>query len=475
MCDRTIERGVVGCTAGAHRLIAMTPSSFARSPPSTPFLGRNDLGTHAGLGCRSPGVNDSERGPVDRPTQTRRDRLASPATAAVVCAIAIAFGAAALILCIIDHKVSSAGPILIPTTMFGAVGVVVARRQPRNPIGWLLIFVALLENMFVFATAYLVFSHWLGHGLGALPRAALWFENSFWDLGLIVGLPALLLFPNGSIPSRRWRTTLRIYVVAAVLVVAPQCVAATILVRWHNLQIDASGNPIGSPSISGFVAFEGSGLAVMVLVPLLASWVVRQVTAFRRSSGILRQQLKWSTPGALVLVISIAVEVPLSDLGTSAEVNVLNDVATAMFGAFPLGMGLGILRYRLYDIDRLISRTLSYTVMTGLLIGVYVGIVVLATNVLSFSSPVAVTASTLVAAALFNPLRRGSQRMVDRRFNRSGYDAETTVAAFSARLRDAVDLETVRVDLLAVVKHAVEPAHASIWISPARAGRAGSP
>jgi hypothetical protein len=374
-----------------------------------------------------------------------------------------------------DHKASNAGLVLIPTTMFAAVGVVVARRQPANPIGWLLILVALLENTFVFSAAYVVFNHWLGHGVGALPRAALWFENSFWDLGLIIGLPSLLLFPNGSIPSPRWRTTLRIYVFAAVLVVASQCFTAALLVDLKGLQVDANGTPIGTPSSSGFVTFLGSGLAVMVLVPLLASWVVRQVTAFRRSSGILRQQLKWSTFGALVLVISLAVEVPLSDLGTSTVVNVLNDVSTAMFGAFPLGMGLGILRYRLYDIDRLISRTLSYTVVTGLLIGVYVGIVVLTTNVLSFSSPVAVTASTLAAAALFNPLRKGSQRIVDRRFNRAGYDAEATVAAFSARLRDAVDLETVRLDLLAVVSHAVEPAHASIWISPARATRASSP
>ena len=269
---------------------------------------------------------------------------------------------------------------------------------------------------------------------------------------------------------------MHIYVVAAVLVVASQCVTATILVRWHNLQLDANGNPIGSPSTSGFVAFGGSGLAVLVLLPLLASWVVRQVSAFRRSSGILRQQLKWSTLGALVLVISLAVQVPLgNDLGTSTAVTVSNNVAIAMFGAFPVGMGLGILRYRLYDLDRLISRTLSYTVVTGLLIGVYVGIVVITTNVLSFSSPVAVTASTLAAAALFNPLRRGSQRIVDRRFNRTGYDADATVAAFSARLRDAVDLETVRLDLLAVVSHAVEPAHAAIWISPARATRASSP
>jgi small basic protein len=138
-------------------------------------------------------------------------------------------------------------------------------------------------------------------------------------------------------------------------------------------------------------------------------------------------------------------------------------------------MGLGILRYRLYDIDRLISRTLSYTVVTGLLIGVYVGIVVLTTDVLSFSSPVAVTASTLAAAALFSPIRNAAQRFIDRRFNRASYDAELTVAAFSARLRDAVDLDTIRADLLAVVGRAVEPTHAAIWISPARATRADSP
>jgi NhaP-type Na+/H+ or K+/H+ antiporter len=175
-----------------------------------------------------------------------------------------------------------------------------------------------------------------------------------------------------------------------------------------------------------------------------------------------------------VLVISLAVSVPLGNDKSSAA-QVLDTLLADLFGAFPLGLGLGILKYRLYDIDRLISRTLSYAVVTGLLIGVYVGIVVLTTNVLSFSSPVAVTASTLAAAALFTPIRNAAQRLVDRRFNRAGYDAEATVAAFSARLRDAVDLETVRLDLLAVVSHAVEPAHASIWISPARAARASSP
>jgi hypothetical protein len=412
---------------------------------------------------------------MHRLTRAALQRLARPATAAVLAALAVAIGAASLIMSVVDHRVSSTAPILIPTTMFAAVGVVVARRQSTNPIGWLLILVALFENGFVFSEAFVLFNHWLGHGLGVPSLAALWFEGSFWDLGLIIGLPSLLLFPDGAVPSRRWRATLRVYVVAGVLVVASQCVTATILVRWNDLQIDANGQQVGTPSSSGAFAFLGSGLAVLVLVPLLASWVVRQVMAFRRSTGVLRQQLKWSTLGALVLVVSLAVEVPLSDLASSTVANVLNNISLALFGAFPLGMGLGILRYRLYDIDRLISRTLSYTLVTGLLIGVYVGIVVLTTNVLSFSSPVAVTASTLAAAALFTPVRNAAQRLVDRRFNRASYDAETTVAAFSARLRDAVDLETVRIDLLAVVGRAVEPAHAAVWISPAHATRASSP
>jgi hypothetical protein len=125
---------------------------------------------------------------------------------------------------------------------------------------------------------------------------------------------------------------------------------------------------------------------------------------------------------------------------------------------------VGILKYRLYDIDRLISRTISYALLTGLLAAVFVGIVVLATDVLPFSSPVGVAASTLAAAGLFNPLRKRVQHAVDRRFNRARYDAEATVAAFTMRLRDAVDLDTVRSELLHAVDRAVEPAHASVWL-----------
>ena len=144
---------------------------------------------------------------------------------------------------------------------------------------------------------------------------------------------------------------------------------------------------------------------------------------------------------------------------------VARDLAFLALTALPVSIGVGILKYHLYDIDRLISRTLSYALITGLLIGVYTGIVTLATRVLPFSSPVGVAASTLAAAALFTPLRRRVQRTVDRRFNRARYNADAIVAAFTARLKDAVDLDLVRDDLASAVRQSLEPAHVSVWMS----------
>jgi hypothetical protein len=143
----------------------------------------------------------------------------------------------------------------------------------------------------------------------------------------------------------------------------------------------------------------------------------------------------------------------------------LSNVLLFGVAALPVSVGVAILKYRLYDIDRLISRTLAYALVTGLLVGVYAGLVLLTTQVFGVHSTVAVAASTLVAAALFNPVRRRVQKAVDRRFNRARYDADQTVAAFAARLKDAVDLAAVRHDLAGVVHQALEPAHVSVWIS----------
>jgi hypothetical protein len=143
----------------------------------------------------------------------------------------------------------------------------------------------------------------------------------------------------------------------------------------------------------------------------------------------------------------------------------VGQVLSVAIVALPASIGVGILKYRLYEIDRLISRTLAYAIVTGLLVGVYAGLVLLATEVLQFRGPVAVAAATLAAAALFTPLRRRVQRAVDRRFNRARYDADQTVAAFAARLKDAVDLDSVRSDLAAVVNRTLEPVHVSVWLT----------
>jgi hypothetical protein len=200
---------------------------------------------------------------------------------------------------------------------------------------------------------------------------------------------------------------------------------------------------------------------------LLISWVVWlavQVPKFRKSSGDRRLQLKWLYSGAAVFIVCLGFGLfqPDDVHGLAA---VTSSVLAAGVAALPIALGIGILKYRLYEIDRIISRTLAYAIITGLLVGAYAGLVLLATEVLRFSSPVAVAASTLAAAALFNPLRKRVQRIVDRRFNRARYDAEATVAAFAGRLRESVDLASIQHELAATVDQAVEPTHISVWVT----------
>jgi hypothetical protein len=193
------------------------------------------------------------------------------------------------------------------------------------------------------------------------------------------------------------------------------------------------------------------------------AFIVRQVLSWRRSSGERRQQLKWLASGAVVVVASAFLTSAHSAFPAGAW-QLVTSLAWFGFAALPVSIGVAILKYRLYDIDRIISRTLAYALVTGLLVGVYAGLVLLAIQVLRFSSPVAVAASTLVAAALFAPVRGKVQRAVDRRFNRARYDADALVAAFSDRLKDAVDLAAARADLIAVTHQALEPAHVAVWL-----------
>lgn len=209
----------------------------------------------------------------------------------------------------------------------------------------------------------------------------------------------------------------------------------------------------------------------MAVFPILVAWVLRLALSFRRASGDRRQQLKWLLGGAGVTALAGGVITIFGARGpqggsVSVAAEALTGLLVLAISAFPIGMGVGILRYRLYDIDRIVSRTLSYAVLTGLLIGVYVVVVTLATRLLPFASPLGVAASTLAAAALFNPLRGRVQRLMDRRFNRARYDAQATIAAFAKRVRDDVDLELVSAELVRAVQSSVEPISVSLWIRP---------
>ena len=232
-----------------------------------------------------------------------------------------------------------------------------------------------------------------------------------------------------------------------------------------RIRVDASGQLLVFDHSSGWV----SRTQLPVFAAFVGCWlafVAAQVLAWRRARGERRHQLKWLIAGATVCLACAGASIALG--GHQGSAKVLSDVFAVGVVALPAGIGVGILKYRLYDIDRIISRTLAYGIVTGLLVGVYAGLVLLATRVLSFHTPVAVAAATLAAAALFNPLQPAAAARAagrDRRFNRARYDADQAVAAFAGRLKDAVDLDSVRDDLAGVVQHALEPAHVSVWVS----------
>jgi hypothetical protein len=249
-----------------------------------------------------------------------------------------------------------------------------------------------------------------------------------------------------------------------VVTLAAYAVETSAALAAHPPRIDTSGGLVAIDSPRGwFSAIEG--LSFLLGLALAVAFIVRQVLSWRRASGVYRQQLKWLATGAAITIATVIPSGLIPTSGTATTV-LLNNLFTCGLAALPVSMGVAILRYRLYEIDRIISRTLAYAIVTGLLIGLYAGLVLLATEVFRFHSTVAVAAATLAAAALFNPLRRRVQFAVDRRFNRARYDADQTVAAFAVRLKDAVDLDSVRDDLAGVVQEALEPAHLSVWVSP---------
>jgi hypothetical protein len=342
---------------------------------------------------------------------------------------------------------------------FATVGLVVALRRPGNPIGW-------LYGAAGLAWAYtLPVAPWVEQlireqrPLPLVAQVVAAAGTLGWAPAITLGvtLPALLL-PNGQLRSRRWRLVVVTSVTGAVLIT----VAGTLSPGpVEELGID---NPLGLAGTAGDVA------AVLTVVGVVLHWLslppaaVCVVLRFRSSRGIERQQMRWVAAGVAGAVGGLLVALP-GGLGIAPEW-----ISGIVFPALlcpPVAIGVAVLRYRLWDLDRLVSRTVTYAVVTALLVLPYLAIVAAIPRLAEGSGSLAVAAATLAVAALFQPLRRRVQDLVDRRFNRRRYDAARTLDAFAARLRDQVDLDALEGELLGVVDQTMQPTQASLWLRPA--------
>jgi len=336
---------------------------------------------------------------------------------------------------------------------FSTVGALLAWKRPGNPIGWLLSATGLavagggLEVLLARFSRTLTLADWLG-----------W----IWLLGLGLCVFVVLLFPTGKLPSRRWQPVAWAAGAGLAGWVLGNAFAPTIITARTP-----TPNPVGVTGPAGAIfKIMMVGGALLIIATGLAA-ILSLAFRYRRARTAERAQLKWLVYAAVLIVAVLLVEVPAGQIagGGDAANNLQNAMSIGAVALVPVAIGIAVLRYRLYDIDRVISRTVAYAIVTAVLAGTYAGLVLLATHVFGSRTPVAVAAATLAAAALFSPLRRRVQRGVDRRFNRARYDADKTVAVFAARLKDAVDLDAVHADLASAVQQALEPAHVSVWIS----------
>jgi hypothetical protein len=346
--------------------------------------------------------------------------------------------------------------IVLATVSAAAVGAVLAGRRPRHPVGWLLLGVALG------VVANVLIESYVKYGLlvrpGSLPAARLLVGFTYTPAVVWLSCAGfvLLLTPTGRLPSPRWRWWARL------AAAAPVVAALALAVQPNPLAPDYHGNPLAVPALARLLATPVVAAIAVVFLSLLVG-AGSLVGRFRRARGTERQQLRWLALAAALAAGLLLVGLVAGYLGRDAVVFASLTLCVALL---PLATGAAILRYRLYDLDRIISRTVAYGLLTVLLGLAYAAVVLGLGRLLPQSSSLAVAAATLAVAAAFQPARRRVQAAVDRRFNRRRYDAAHTIAAFSARLRDQVDLDDLRGELLTVVDQTMQPTRASLWLRP---------
>jgi hypothetical protein len=352
-------------------------------------------------------------------------------------------------------------PLWLAFSAFMVVGALIVAHRPDNPIGWIFSAIALLAAAGGLAEGYARYAYETHPG--SLPGAivATWFAWSSWypTVALAVVFTPLL-FPTGRLLSPGWRPVAWLAGAATAAIVALAVLQPTFVLE-SGRTVD---NPIGVAAAENpDESAAGAALTFLLMLSVVAAFT-SLIVRFRRSRGEERQQLKWFTYAAAL--------VPFVALGDVLPEAIGNLLFAALTAFLPIAAGIAVLRYRLYEIDRLINRTLVYGLLTVLLAGIYAGLALvggqLSGGVADGTPSWLVAAATLAVAALFQPARRRVQAVVDRRFNRRRYDAARTVEAFSTRLRDQVDLGTLSSELLAVVDQTVQPTRASLWLRPGR-------
>jgi hypothetical protein len=371
--------------------------------------------------------------------------------------------------------------LVISVAVYAGVGWLVTSRKADNPIGWLFLTVAAMTGLGALADGMTRHALAAGDPASWLGRWGAWLHSWFWfPLFCCATLFTLLLFPDG-LPSRRWRSVLWTSIATCLLLTAATSLATEVSVgdtkhsatgvcpAGQTLRGSACGhfvdNPLGVPPTLGDGSW-GESLAV-VLVAILAICfflaVLSVVLRYRRSSGTLRLQMRWFVFAAVI----VAAWMVISALAVKGDGDPLwSEIVLALVIALiPLSCGIAILRYHLYDIDRVISRTASYAIVTGLVLAVYAVIVTSASRVLHSNSPLVVAGATLAAAALVRPALRRVQVVVDRRFDRARYDGARTVDEFGGRLQHTIDVEIAQSDLLRTVQESLQPATAAVWVN----------
>jgi hypothetical protein len=377
----------------------------------------------------------------------------------------------------LDHLLRQAGwleltalpassiPLVVAAVSAVTVGAVLATRRPAHPVGWLLVGLGLA--LIVHDLTYSYTRYGLVARPGALPAASYLagFNNGMVLSWICSAGFVLLLTPTGSLPSLRWRWWARVAAAAAVVWLLVSVVHPAPLYPEYP----AIGNPLAVQALPrGLLDVAQPAAGVVVLVSLVVG-AVSLVGRFRGARGVGRQQLRWLAWGAALAAVALLVAMAALVLDNFNVLNVALGVCAALL---PLTTGAAILRYRLYDLDRIISRTLAYGLLTVLLGLGYAGAVLGLGRLLPQGSSLVVAGATLAVAALFQPARRRIQQVVDRRFNRRRHDADQTIQAFSTRLREQIDLGDLTGELLAVVDQTMQPTQASLWLRPHHAANA---